>query len=177
MEAASSGAAFRRRPDRRWLCPMSDAPLSQGGVERRPEGFRSRARPVERSRARGARGSHLEGSSSCDRSREELNPNPIGSDTSCRGLAGNRGWRRRRIPSIESMPLHELADAPPLAPRDILGSRAVLPRERGSDSPHPRCLRFSDRSRSRPGLHPQAVPSLWMNGLRLCDLCSLRSLR
>jgi hypothetical protein len=99
-----------------------------------------------------------------DRSRRELRPNPIGSDTSCRKLVTSQV-------GVPTTPGRHFVTSPyfPSLPDDrrLRGARLPGPpparfREEPSVPPHPRCLPSSDTP--RPGqcpFTPQPVPSLW----------------
>lgn len=120
------------------------------------------ARPVERSRVRGSRPRELTSRiASCtshrDRSRRELCPNLIGSDTSCRKLvalqAGGSCFAGASFPSALDEPARRpsafasarLSDVGQLAAgRHPLGPPLTLLREELRNQPHPRCLPSSD---------------------------------
>jgi hypothetical protein len=132
------------------------------------------AAPIEMSRARGLLSSDLPiesaGTSHRDRSRWELHPNPIGSDTSCRepvatpaGVAvvvGPLSWRDR------------LTSSPGVSRSRgarLVGPPRATPREGDHATPHPRCLPSPDHPVRGGSRRPQTVPSLWTAGRRLFD--------
>ena len=160
-------------------CGRPPAQLSfRATVFRRRNGLRVAVRitalPIEMSRARGLLSSdspiERHGSSRRDRSRWELHPNPIGSDTSCRKLVatpaggavavGPPAWRDR-LTSSPGMPCSRKAC--------LLGPPRATPREGDHATPHPRCLLSPDHPVRGGSRRPQAVPSLWTVGRRLFD--------
>lgn len=98
--------------------------------------------------------------------RRELGPNPIGSDTSCRGpvtsVAGVANLVGRVHPAIAPLSRsHRPRDALARAARE--GPPPAPFREEGYVPPHPRCLP-SPKLPSGEGPCPQTVPSLWSGG-------------
>jgi len=114
--------------------------------------FLSEATPAEVSRARGRVSSRRPGVFRHDCSWRKLRPNPIGSDTSCRGLvatpAGKAGeaersskdecWLRVHLTSLLA---RSSRPARPLTRSWLgLGPPHASLREEERDPPHPRCL-------------------------------------
>jgi hypothetical protein len=131
--ASTSDGPSEPRAPRSWS--PTCAAVFRATVFRRRSGLRVaslfRAKPVEMSRARG-RLSRLPresgGSSRRDRSRWELFPNPIGSDTPCRGLVATPAGVAVVVGSLVERPVDELA-------RRARSRRARLCRAASRDPP------------------------------------------
>jgi len=117
------------RPLRSFLLRVADTPFGE--------------RPTEISRARGffLWFSHIS-LSARDRSREELYPNPIGSDTSCRKPVSAGDWRSlRRRCALVLRCIHRVAELGHASAKPSwLGPPHTLPREGQRIPLHPRCL-------------------------------------